>query len=264
MTMRYENMKIELLPAGVTVDNFIKGIDPYRYSDYLLEIINATPFFRKKSEGEVYVSPSSEAHGEWDCISKQYQLDFKLIASKTAMQARSIFSSQIYYDKGVTTYCGSRVDSQSKNYHPIETTRIFAALRSLSLEDLRRIRGQEEYDKQAERDVAWLLKTLETDKNLFLFFPYNFYFDENNDISLGQNLAIQGVESDFRQALAYRSDCCPNRDTYLCFLYARQFIITVWENASLRFVDAIPIDKSPLFMKLLYFTEDMLFGGGLK
>ena len=51
MTMRYENMKIELLPAGVTVDNFIKGIGPYRYSDYLLEIINATPFFRKKSEG---------------------------------------------------------------------------------------------------------------------------------------------------------------------------------------------------------------------
>lgn len=264
MTMRYANMKIELLPAGVTVDNFIKGIDPYRYSDYLLELINATPFFRKKSEGEVYVSPSSEAHGEWDCISKQYQLDFKLIASKTAMQARSIFSSQIYYDKGVTTYCGSRVDSQSKNYHPIEATRIFAALRPLSLEDLRRIRGQEEYDKQAERDVAWLLKTLETDKNLFLFFPYNFYFDENNDISLGQNLAIQGVESDFRQALAYRSDCCPNRDTYLSFLYVRQFIITVWENASLRFVDAIPIDKSPLFMKLLYFTEDMLFGGGLK
>ena len=45
MTMQYENMKIGILPAGMIIDNFIHGIEPYRYSDYLLEIINATPFF---------------------------------------------------------------------------------------------------------------------------------------------------------------------------------------------------------------------------
>lgn len=127
MTMQYENMKIKALPAGTVVDNFIQGIGSYHYSDYLLEIVNETPFFLGKSKGEVYISPSSEAHGECDCISQHYQMDFKLIASKSELQARSIFSPQIYYDNGEAIYCASRIDSQSKNYHPIKATRIFAA-----------------------------------------------------------------------------------------------------------------------------------------
>ena len=56
MTIRYENMKIGSLPASMIIDNFIHGIEPYRYSDYLLEIVNATPFFLERSRGEVYVS----------------------------------------------------------------------------------------------------------------------------------------------------------------------------------------------------------------
>ena len=125
MTIRYENMKIGSLPASMIIDNFIHGIEPYRYSDYLLEIVNATPFFLERSRGEGYVNPSSEAHGECDCISTHYQLDFKLIASESKLQAKSIFSPQIFYEAGVTCYCGSRVNNHCKNYHPIQSTRIF-------------------------------------------------------------------------------------------------------------------------------------------
>ncbi len=264
MTMQYENMKIGILPAGMIIDNFIHGIEPYRYSDYLLEIINATPFFLERSRGEVYVSPSSEAHGECDCISSYYQLDFKLIASGSKLQAKSIFSPQIFYEAGVTYYCGSRVDDHCKNYHPIQSTRIFAALRPLSLDDLLHIRGQESCDDQVERDIVQLMKTLETDKNLFLFFPYNIYFDENDNILQGQNIAIQAMEADFRQVLTYRGQLLPARDTYVCFLYAHRFILTTWKNGSLLFLDAVPIEKSPLFMKLKDFSEDMLSGDVLK
>jgi hypothetical protein len=264
MKMQYEDMKIDILPSGMIVDHFIQGIGPYRYSDYLLEIVNETPFFLDKSKGESYVNPFSEAHGECDCISTYYELDFKLIASKSKLQAKSIFSPQIFYDKGVTYYCGSRVGSHCKNYRPIQATRIFAALRSLSLEDLLRIRKRELGDNQAEYDIIQLMKTLETDKNLFLFFPYNIYFDENNDILLGQDIAIQGIEADFRQVLTYRAQLRPNRDSYLCFLYSHRFVLTVWENTSLLFVDAIPIEKSPLFMKLMEFSGDMFSGDVLK
>lgn len=171
MTMQYENMKIKALPAGTVVDNFIQGIGSYHYSDYLLEIVNETPFFLGKSKGEVYISPSSEAHGECDCISQHYQMDFKLIASKSELQARSIFSPQIYYDNGEAIYCASRIDSQSKNYHPIKATRIFAALRSLSLNDLLRIRKQESYGCQIDCDISLLMKTLETKKKSVSIFP---------------------------------------------------------------------------------------------
>ena len=55
-------------------------------------------------------------------------------------------------------------------------------MRPLSLDDLLHIRGQEFCDDQVERDIVQLMKTLETDKNLFLFFPYNIYFDENDNV----------------------------------------------------------------------------------
>lgn len=264
MTVQYENMKISILPTGIIVDHFIRGIGPYRYSDYLLEIVNATPYFLEKSKGETYANPLSEAHGECDCISSNYQLDFKLLASKSKLQAKSIFSPQIFYEQGVTAYCGSRVDSHCKNYRPIQSTRIFAALRQFSLEDLVCIRNQTSRRNQVEQDVIQLMKTLETDKNLLLFFPYNIYFDDPDDILRGQDIAIHGIEADFRQVLTYRSRHHPNRDSYVCFLYAHRFVITVWEKASLHFVDAIPIEKSPLFMKLKEFSEDMLSGDVLK
>ena len=115
-----------------------------------------------------------------------------------------------------------------------------------------------------ERDIVQLMKTLETNKNLFLFFPYNIYFDKNDNILLGQNIAIQAIEADFRQVLTYRAQLCPTKDTYVCFLYAHRFILTAWKDGSLLFLDAIPIEKSPLFMKLKDFSEDMLSGDVLK
>lgn len=253
--MKYEDMKICILPAGAIIDNFIRGIGTYHYSDYLMEIINVTPFFLEKSNGEPYYKPSSEARGECDCISHSYQLDFKLIASKTKLQATSIFSPQIFYEDGITSYAGPRVDSSCKNYHPIQATRIFAALRQLTYSDFLRIRNQNSFTGNIDRDIFNLIEKVGTDKNLFLFFPYNLYFDEDNNPSLSLKISIQGVEQDFSQLLCYRSKLCPHRDTYLCFLHSSQFIITVWENNALNFVDSVPIDKSPTFMNLLDFSD---------
>ena len=115
-----------------------------------------------------------------------------------------------------------------------------------------------------ERDIVQLMKTLETDKNLFLFFPYNIYFDENDNILQGQNIAIQATETDFRQVLTHRAQLRLTRDTYVCFLYSHRFILTTWKDGSLLFLVAVPIEKSPLFMKLQDFSEDMLTGDMLK
>ena len=81
---------------------------------------------------------------------------------------------------------------------------------------------------------------------------------------LGQDIAIQAIEADFHQVLTYRAKLLSTRDTYVCFLYAHRFTLTVWENGSLTFIDAVPIEKSPLFMKLKDFSEDMLSGDVLK
>ena len=79
-----------LLPPEMIIKNYIHGDPDCNYEKYLLEFVNASDFFRVKSDGDIYQSPESEENGQCDCISTSYQFDFKLIASKTALQARSI------------------------------------------------------------------------------------------------------------------------------------------------------------------------------
>lgn len=91
-----------LLPSEMIIKNYIHGDPDCNYEKYLLEFVNASDFFRAKSDGDIYQSPESEENGQCDCISTSYQLDFKLIASKTALQARSIlYPSKTEIVKGV-------------------------------------------------------------------------------------------------------------------------------------------------------------------
>lgn len=45
MSICYENLCIQKLGAGLTISNFIKGIGPYTYENYLLKFVNHSPFF---------------------------------------------------------------------------------------------------------------------------------------------------------------------------------------------------------------------------
>lgn len=253
--MRYETMKSSLLPAALLINDFVKGIGPYTYEQYLIEIVNATPYFLRRSQGQFYFHPPEEDHGEWDCVSSRYAMDFKLAASESHLRALSLFSSQIYVGNGWISYCAPKIGRGDKRYKPITATRLFAALRALSLEELKEIRQLSTAKGLVNRDVRHLLESLETDKNLFLFFPYNIYFDEGGRFEDGLSIALPAIGADFQNSLLYRAECCPDRDTYFCFIYARHFVISAWQGHSLRLLDAIPVEKSPLFMKLLYYAE---------
>ena len=126
-------MEAKMLSAPLIIKNYVHGEIAYDYEQYMLELINCSDWFSKKYPGG-FQKPISEANGECDAINENYQLDFKLLASKTAMQAKSILSPQIYTMNGATSFCGSRVDGC------IQSTRIFAAFRRLSLDDLIRTR----------------------------------------------------------------------------------------------------------------------------
>lgn len=260
MGMEYQNMKLQSLPAGLVIDNFIKGIDSYSYEDYLGEFVNASSFYRAKSNQQPYVHPTKEAHGECDCISHNYQMDFKLIASSSMLQAKNLFSPQIITKNGVTFYCVPKKRAINPDYKPIKATRIFAALRGLSIDDFVAIRNRDNLPQGIEQDIKHLIITLETNKHLLTIFPYYFHFDDNDDFKLGLQIAIDGLNSDFRKALNYREQLLPMRDTYLCFIYLRHFIITQWHDGKLHFTETVPIEKSPLFMKLLDLSDDGFAG----
>lgn len=78
--MEYSEMRVDFLGAARVIDNFIGGVmKPYSYEDYLRDFVNCSSCFLKKSNGKLYKRPESEAHGEYDCASDEYKLDFKLL-----------------------------------------------------------------------------------------------------------------------------------------------------------------------------------------
>ena len=147
-----------------------------------------------------------------------------------------------------------------KGYKPINATVLYAALRSTNIWALDSSQDNEKKQNGIENDLKYYLSNLETDKNLFLFFPYNFFFDKNNDFDFGLTLTIQGVNQDFQESLRYRQEKLPDRDTYFSFLYAHHLIILEWNKGQLTYIEKHPIEESMLFIKLLRYSDE--FGNG--
>ena len=144
-----KSMIAQLLPSEMIIKNYIHGNPDCNYERYLLEFVNASDFFRTKSGGDIYQSPESEENGQCDCISTSYQLDFKLIASKTALQAKSIlYPSKTEIVKGVFVTGEPKVKNGS-----IKATRIHAALREYDFEGLQKLRTTTIKKQGVENDI---------------------------------------------------------------------------------------------------------------
>ena len=104
-----------LLPPEMIIKNYIHGDPDCNYEKYLLEFVNASDFFRVKSDGDIYQSPESEENGQCDCISTSYQFDFKLIASKTALQARSILQAKKIENSDQYALTATKIEEIEKN-----------------------------------------------------------------------------------------------------------------------------------------------------
>lgn len=103
----------ELLPSALIIKNFVQGEPECNYEKYLLEFVNESTYFRSLAMGKRYVAPESEADSECDCISTQYKMDFKLIASKTALQARSVLAPGIVsFGNGAYARTGSKIKKE--------------------------------------------------------------------------------------------------------------------------------------------------------
>lgn len=186
-----------LLPPEMIIKNYIHGDPDCNYEKYLLEFVNASDFFRVKSDGDIYQSPESEENGQCDCISTSYQFDFKLIASKTALQARSIlYPSKTEIVKGIIVTSEPKVKNGS-----IKATRIHAALRGYDFEGLRELRITAIKKQGVENDLIELLETLETRKHgsslrtlLSRRFQYVFV-DEYQDCSTLQRNVLDALFS---------------------------------------------------------------------
>ena len=237
-------MKSKLLPASLIIRNFVHGEDKCNYELYLLELINTSKWFSEKYPGG-FQKPASESNGECDAINENYQLDFKLLASKTALQAKSILSSQIYTENGVTYFCTSKVDGS------VQSTRIFAAFRSLSLNDLIELRSSNIKEYGIKNDVRTALKMFETKKNLLLFFPYRFTFETQHLYDEAIKSITEALNHDFRTAFLFRDQYANGYDTFLTCIYEETFLIYRVCTGELQLCDSVTTNEIMTFTRLL-------------
>lgn len=242
--MNCSPLHFQMLDAPLIIKNYVSGDKACKYEAYLKEMINASQWFTHHF-AQPFCSPENENHGECDVYSGDYGLDFKLIASKTALQAKSIHSFQIYRMlEGAYAFCGPK---KSGN---MMVTRLPQAIRGQTIEQLLAVRKNATKKQGIENDIGEFFDTLEVRKNLLLFFPYRFSFEQPGDLLTDIRCIVKLCHDDFGTTFDYRAMLYPSLDTFFVFLYDYYFVLCKWSESSLCFLEAIPVERSDTFQHL--------------
>ena len=236
------------LDAPVTVKNFVRNDPKCNYEFYMVELLNRSRQMRRAHPQE-FVWHESQAHAECDAYSGSYGIDFKLIASQSSMKASSLLSPRFQIDEHgyIIGYEGKRDKLNTEN--EITITRMHAAIRQSSPEDLERIRlgeGLQSYEK----DVKVFLEKLETKKNLLLFYPYEYRYEDELRPADGVERLIEALQRSFFSAFCYRSKRLPQFETFLTTIYYEDFILLRITDNRLHLMDLVPVGSCPTYVHL--------------
>lgn len=246
-----ELLKFKLLPASLINTNFVQGNPNSNYEKYLLEFVNASPFFLEKSKGQVYTAPESEHCGQCDCISNHYTLDFKMIVSPTMAQAKNLFTQSICQPcAGVTTYGDAKIKPSDKGYRPIEATVLHTWFRELSVDELYQISVSNDFSIPAYKDIKSILGAINKPKNVICILPYEYINDEQDDIESKRKQVIKTISTDYRSLADYRMKEQFGFGNYVAFVFENDFFVLQFNESSVDVVDIIPITQSRVFCQL--------------
>ena len=246
-------LMLRMLAAPVTVRNFVKNDPLCNYEFYMVELLNLSKEMRKLHPKE-FVWQGDQAHAECDAYSGDYGIDFKLIASQSRMKATSNFSYQYtLLTDGVTAIGESKANALHREKE-MTVTRLHAAIRQTSLDDLERIRNDTSLLPH-EKDIQVFLKKLETKKNLLLFYPYEFSYKENIHPEGEIEFLASALQDDFVNAFRYRSKVLPDFDTFLTTVYYNDFVLFRIIDNQLKLMDVVSGNDCPTFKHLRSYEE---------
>lgn len=246
-------LMLRMLDAPVTVRNYVKNDPLCNYEFYMVELLNNSQQMRKLHP-QVFVWQGNQAHSECDAYSGDYGIDFKLIASQSRMKATSNLSPQHIIDaNGVTVSYESKASILNREKE-MTVTRMHAALRQTTLEDLERIRNDTNL-LPYEKDLQVFLKKLETKKNLLLFYPYEFSFQNNQHPEDAIEILTKALQNDFVTAFRYRNKVLPDFETYLTTVIYNDFVLFNIVDNQLHLMDVVPGSACPTFEHLRSYEE---------
>ena len=247
-----ERLNASIMPGTVLLNDFVTNEKNCNYEFYLLEYVNVSQYFQKKSKSLKYKKPKSESDSEPDAITPLYNIDFKLLAATTYLRALRLASPSIsVLIPGVVAYGTPR--EPNKDFSGGEIHKIF---RSLTLNDMLHIRKNEHRQSLSEEDDIFnVLNNIETEKNLLLFFPYNFSIEE--DIELEELILIvkEALENDFLELAKYRNQIVPKFETYIITESNESFFLFTFNSTGFQFIERVDIKKLPTYIKFLNYSK---------
>lgn len=97
---------------------------------------------------------------------------------------------------------------------------------------------------------------LETKKNLLLFFPYEFTFDQYHNHEEAMESISEALTEDFHVAFEYRDSQIQSRyDTFMTCIYEHSFLFFSVKNQVLKLIDTVGIEKVSTFLRLSEYTD---------
>lgn len=237
-------LRAKMLPAKLIVKNYIEGETSCNYEIYIREIINESSYFRNKAGGEVYVAPVSEDNKEPDAISEKYTVDFKLLVSRTRMEAKRELSPSIFkLAEGIIGEGPSRRQGEQLG------TNICRVIRYLKNEDFYDLLNKKSKNF-IEKDICIYLKSLRVKKNIIYFLPLVFSYDQE----YSEHDAIEGIQKalyrDLCESMKYREENAVGYDTYVATIYEDRMLFFKLAVSCICYIDSVQLDRSYTYMKI--------------
>lgn len=248
-----KNLMLSPLPAYFTnPKSLLENMEIKSYEEYLLELVNSSDFFRRKSDGQLYAAPEKEDHGQWDCISKDYSIDFKQLGSQGVFHAGSTLTDIIHTSAeipGLRMVHANKKAETHKNLNGKEQPWINSLLRDFDSKDTE------------NPEMASLIKLFSTKKNIMMFYTFNLFFGlHTTDFDEAVSSIIDILNPDFSKALAFRESIAPGYDTYFTFIYSWWnvesyfyddfFVMTKFVDGKMHLIETHPISVSETFMRI--------------
>lgn len=183
------------------------------YETYLVDVLNASSYFYSKRRlGEYFKLIKEQSHSECDIGSSLYQLDFKLLVSENVMNALSKNKPQVdcsYMKQGFI------LSKSPKIKVSVPADNILKDIMDCTNDEI-------EKETYKNRTIKNLIKNLKKEKNLFLYYPYEFPYNP------GCFFLSEELTAVFKTVMLYRKKICPSFDTFICIKAGRHFLIYEW------------------------------------
>ena len=247
---------VKTIQAAVVLNNFVKNEEDSNYELFLLEFLNRSNYFQGKSKYNLYQKPVKESNGECDAISIEYSIDFKLLVSPSCCKALRLTSNSIKKTTMGIAYGNARTRESQK------MTWLHNLFKDKKLNDLLLIRNEEENinsEDMHDYDILNTLKTMETQKNLLLFFPFRFYTDEAIAFDKMLKIINKNLQYWFGILAEYRELFGTDFETYLLTEYDNLFLLYLFSSSGFELLEVFDDSQLPTYQKLLDYAAPLRY-----